>query len=97
MTGVQTCALPIFLNRKNLPAGKVLARVHHSLCSLCERCIEACPYGARMLDVDQQKVIVNPLMCQGCGSCATACPNKASVLEDLRQEQMFDVIDAALL
>jgi heterodisulfide reductase subunit A len=85
------------LNRKNLPAGKVLARVHHSLCSLCERCIEACPYGARMLDVDQQKVIVNPLMCQGCGSCATACPNKASVLEDLRQEQMLDVIDAALL
>jgi heterodisulfide reductase subunit A len=50
-----------------------------------------------MLDVDQQKVIVNPLMCQGCGSCATACPNKASVLADLRQEQMFDVIDAALL
>ena len=85
------------LNRKHLPAGKVLARVHHSLCSLCERCIEACPYGARMLDIDQQKVIVNPLMCQGCGSCATACPNKASVLEDLRQEQMFDVIDAALL
>jgi heterodisulfide reductase subunit A len=85
------------LYRKNLPAGKVLARVHHSLCSLCERCIEACPYGARMLDIDQQRVIVNPLMCQGCGSCATACPNKASVLEDLRQEQMFDVIDAALL
>ena len=85
------------LNRKNLPAGKALARVHHSLCSLCERCIEACPYGARMLDIEQQKVIVNPLMCQSCGSCATACPNKASVLEDLRQEQMFDVIDAALL
>ncbi|MDZ7582703.1 MAG: response regulator [Deltaproteobacteria bacterium] len=85
------------LSRKNLPAGRVVARVHHSLCSLCERCIEACPYGARMLDVDQQKVIVNLLMCQGCGSCATACPNKASVLEDLRQEQMLAVIDAALL
>jgi len=85
------------LNRKNLPAGKVVARVRHSLCSLCEQCIEACPYGARLLDADQQKVIVNPLMCQGCGSCATACPNKAAVLEDLRQEQMLDVIDAALL
>ena len=85
------------LNRKNLPAGKVVARVRHSLCSLCEQCIEACPYGARVLDADQQKVIVNPLMCQGCGSCATACPNKAAVMEDLRQEQMLDVIDAALL
>ncbi len=85
------------LNRKNLPAGKVVALVRHSLCSLCEWCIDACPYGARMLDVDQQKVIVNPLMCQGCGSCATACPNKAAVLEDMRHEQMLDVIDAALL
>jgi heterodisulfide reductase subunit A len=85
------------LSRKNLPAGRVVARVHHSLCSLCERCIEACPYGARALDVDQQKVIVNALMCQGCGSCASACPNKASVVTGMRQEQMFGVIDAALL
>ena len=85
------------LGRKNLPSGRILARVHHSLCSLCERCIEACPYGARLLDVDRQKVVVNPLMCQGCGTCAATCPNKAAVVEDLRQEQMLAVIDAALL
>lgn len=85
------------LSRKNLPSGRILARVHHSLCSLCERCIEACPYGARLLDVDRQKVVVNPLMCQGCGTCAATCPNKAAVVEDLRQEQMLAVIDAALL
>ncbi|MFZ0243221.1 MAG: response regulator [Desulfobacterales bacterium] len=85
------------LSRKNLPSGRILARVHPSLCSLCERCIEACPYGARMLDIDRQKVVVNPLMCQGCGTCAATCPNKAAVVEGLRQEQMLDVIDAALL
>ncbi|MDX2455335.1 response regulator, partial [Desulfosarcina sp.] len=35
------------LSHKDLPAGSPVATVHHSLCSLCERCIEACPYGAR--------------------------------------------------
>jgi heterodisulfide reductase subunit A len=85
------------LSRKQLPTGKVLARVRHSLCSLCERCIEACPYGARMLNAEADKVLVNPAMCQGCGSCATVCPNKASVLVGFRQEQMFDIIDAAML
>ncbi|MEJ2170298.1 MAG: FAD-dependent oxidoreductase, partial [Desulfobacterales bacterium] len=32
------------LSRERLPAGKVVAKVRHSLCSLCERCIDACPY-----------------------------------------------------
>jgi heterodisulfide reductase subunit A len=85
------------LSRRQLPSGKVLAKVHHSLCSLCERCVEACPYGARMLNAEEDKVLVNPAMCQGCGTCATVCPNKASVLEGFRQEQMFDIIDAAML
>lgn len=85
------------LSRKDLPAGKVVATVRHSLCCQCERCIEACPYGARVLDDEQEKVLVNPVMCQGCGSCATVCPNSASVVEGFRQEQMFDVIDAALV
>ncbi len=84
------------LTQKNLPAGKVVAKVRHSLCSLCERCIDACPYGARVLDEDLEQVVVNPIMCQGCGSCATVCPNSASILDGFQKEQMFEVIDAAL-
>jgi heterodisulfide reductase subunit A len=84
------------LSRRSLPAGKVVARIHESLCSLCQRCIEVCPYGARSLDEEQEKVRVNALMCQGCGSCAAVCPNKASVLESFLQEQMLETIDAAL-
>ncbi|MCP4716992.1 MAG: CoB--CoM heterodisulfide reductase iron-sulfur subunit A family protein, partial [Deltaproteobacteria bacterium] len=56
--------------QEQLPAGKVVAGVRHSLCSLCERCIDTCPYGARSLDIDEEKVNINSLMCQGCGSCA---------------------------
>jgi len=78
-----------------ITAGTVVAQVHHSLCSLCERCIETCPYDARSLDPDLNHVVVNPVMCQGCGSCAVVCPNSASVLAGFMDQQMFDVIDSA--
>jgi heterodisulfide reductase subunit A len=84
------------LSRQRLQAGKVVATVRHSLCSLCERCIDACPYGARSLDLDHENVLVNPVMCQGCGSCAAVCPNSASVLEGFSEQQMFEVIDAVI-
>jgi len=84
------------LSHERMPAGKVVAEVRHSLCSLCERCIEACPYGARMVDPELEKVLVNAAMCQGCGSCATVCPNSASTLAGFLDQQMFDVIESAL-
>ncbi len=84
------------LARERLPAGKVTAQVRHSLCSLCERCIGACPYEARTIDLDHEKVLVNPVMCQGCGACAAVCPNGASVLEGFQEQQMFEMIDAAI-
>lgn len=85
------------LSHEMLSSGKIVAAVRPSLCSLCERCIEACPYGARAVDLNQEKVLVNPAMCQGCGECATICPNSAAVLEGYREEQVLNMIDAALL
>ncbi|MGB9441931.1 MAG: response regulator [Desulfobacterales bacterium] len=84
------------LSSERLRSGKVVATVHHSLCSLCERCIDACPYGARSIDFDHEKVQINPVMCQGCGACAAVCPNSASVLEGFLEQQMFEMIDAAV-
>ena len=84
------------LTQEYLPSGKIIATVRHSLCSLCERCIDACPYGARRLDHDLEKIVINPVMCQGCGSCAAVCPNSASIVEGFLEEQMFEIIDAAL-
>ncbi len=84
------------ISRKSIPCGKTTAKVRYSLCSLCERCIEACPYGARSLDPDGEKILVNPAMCQGCGACASVCPNDASYLEGFGARKMLDVIDEAL-
>ncbi len=84
------------LCRKQIPAGKQVAKVRYAICSLCERCIDVCPYGARTLDADQGKILINPVMCQGCGSCASVCPNGASIVEGFLKQQMFEIIDAAV-
>ncbi|CAB5114700.1 heterodisulfide reductase, subunit A/methylviologen reducing hydrogenase, subunit delta [Olavius algarvensis associated proteobacterium Delta 3] len=84
------------LSHERMKTGKVVSAVRHSLCSLCERCIETCPYNARSLPADLGRVAVNPAMCQGCGECASVCPNSASVVHGFSDPQMFDVIDAAL-
>jgi heterodisulfide reductase subunit A len=84
------------LSSERLSAGRTVAEVRHTLCSLCERCIDACPYGARWHDEEEDRIEVDELMCQGCGSCAAVCPNSASVLRGYRDQQVFEVIDAAL-
>ncbi|MCP4669294.1 MAG: CoB--CoM heterodisulfide reductase iron-sulfur subunit A family protein [Deltaproteobacteria bacterium] len=84
------------LNSDRLASGNILAEVRHAICSLCERCIDACPYGARRHDEGEGKIVVDELMCQGCGSCASVCPNSASVVRGYRDQQVFEVIDAAL-
>jgi heterodisulfide reductase subunit A len=84
------------LRRPALAAGTVVAEVRHTLCSLCEQCVAACPYGARWLDEDEDAIAVDELMCQGCGACASACPNSAAVLRGYHDEQMLAAIDGAL-
>jgi len=84
------------LNRPFIASDKVVAMVRHSLCSLCERCIEACPYTARSLTPEGDRLVVNPVLCQGCGACAAVCPNSAAIVEGLTKGQMLETIDAAL-
>jgi heterodisulfide reductase subunit A2 len=84
------------LERERLPAAHLTAVVRHSLCARCGRCIEACPYAARCLDEELDKVLVNPAMCQGCGACEAVCPNGAAVLNGLSMPQMFGMLDQAL-
>ncbi|WP_027185333.1 4Fe-4S binding protein [Desulfovibrio inopinatus] len=85
------------LSEKRLVCGNIVAEVRHSLCSRCGKCIDVCPYGARRLDMDQDRIVVDELLCQGCGSCAAVCPNGASVLRGFKDSQVLSVIDAALV
>jgi heterodisulfide reductase subunit A len=85
------------LSKERLASGSTVARVHPSLCSLCERCIASCPYDARTVDEERNTIIVNAAMCQGCGVCAAVCPNAAAVLDGLDRKQVLSVIDAAFV
>jgi heterodisulfide reductase subunit A len=84
------------LERERLPVAHLTAVVRHSLCARCGRCIEACPYAARRLDDELDRVLVNATMCQGCGTCEAVCPNGAAVLNGLSMPQMFGMLDQAL-
>ncbi len=84
------------LNAEKIARETVVASVRHSLCSLCQACVSVCPYGARALDMDEGKIVVDEILCQGCGSCAAVCPNSATVLKGFHDGPMMAVIDAAL-
>lgn len=84
------------LSEKHLICGNIVAEVRHTLCSRCGKCIAICPYGARRMDLDLDRIVVDELSCQGCGSCAAVCPNSASVLRGFGDRQVMSVIDAAL-
>ncbi len=86
----------VMLNRDVVEAGSVVARVRHGLCSLCERCISACPYGARSRNEENDRIEIDELACQGCGACAAVCPNSASVVRGFGDRQVMAMVDAAL-
>ncbi|SKA73466.1 heterodisulfide reductase subunit A [Paucidesulfovibrio gracilis DSM 16080] len=84
------------LSAETIARETVVAQVRHSLCSLCQKCVAACPYGARQVDMEQGRIVVDEILCQGCGSCAAVCPNSATVLSGYHDGPVMALIDAAL-
>jgi len=84
------------LAHKSLVSGKTVAATHGASCSLCEMCVDTCPYGARFVDDLAQKIQIDPAACQGCGVCAAVCPSNSAFLEGFEGRQMLDAIDMAL-
>jgi len=84
------------LSRETFFPGKDTARVRSAFCSLCQICIDACPFNARFIDPETRILKVDPLACQGCGICAAACPSGAAVVADRSLAPMMDTIHAAL-
>lgn len=85
------------LSHDRLVSGKTVAVTRAATCSLCEMCVDTCPYGARFVDRVEEKIVIDPAACQGCGVCAAVCPSGSAILEGQDRQQMLDVIDMAML
>ncbi len=84
------------LSHARLRSGKTVAATRSATCSLCEMCVETCPYGARFVDYLEGKILVDPAACQGCGVCGSICPSNSAFLEGFDGRGMLDVIDMAM-
>jgi len=66
------------LARENIQASRYAVLVSTRLCSGCGLCVDACPYGAREINLENNIAEVHYDLCHGCGSCAAVCPNGAT-------------------
>ena len=53
-------------------------------------------YGARVIDRENDRIVVDPAACQGCGTCAAVCPNSATVIGDFEDGVVMGEIEASL-
>lgn len=98
VAAAQACASRAIriLSHDRLVSGKQVSATRRGICSLCEMCVDHCPYGARFVDRLEEKIVMDPAACQGCGVCAAVCPSGAAILEGQDRRQMLDVIDMAV-
>jgi len=85
-----------YLSQRRITTARRVARVHDSLCSRCQTCVDVCPYEAREFDAVENRIVIDTVACQGCGMCSVACPNGAAEVMGLSERQTMAVIDAAL-
>ena len=55
-----------------------VANIDESLCELCGKCVDLCPFNALKIDGD---LILNWDKCMGCGVCVDVCSSEAISLE----------------
>ena len=84
------------LARKQLPAEKSSVIVSTRLCSGCGLCVDACPYGAREINLTSMIADVHYDLCHGCGSCAAVCPNGATQQIGFDKGQMMAVTNVLM-
>ncbi len=75
---------------------RTVARVNTRLCSACGLCVEACPYGARVLEPGGPYAEVIEALCMGCGVCAMVCPNKATQQVGYAVRRVYEMVDAVI-
>ncbi len=58
-------------------------KIDNNKCSLCEKCIEACPFGA--IQITDSKITINS-SCKMCKLCVKSCPESAISVSEKKNE-----------
>ncbi len=84
------------LSHKELTSARLVSKVRQALCSVCELCVELCPYQARSVDPATGRIAVDELACLGCGICVAGCPSGAASFAGRLETQVMTALDAQL-
>lgn len=82
------------LSKDVMRPARAVSDVKQSICSVCETCIQVCPYEARYKEEGRIRVIASA--CQGCGICVAACPNGAAWIPVISEKQTMGVLEGLL-
>jgi ferredoxin len=55
-----------------------MSKTNDDLCCRCQICVSVCKHEARSYDVENERIVVDPVKCQSCGCCVAACPTGAA-------------------
>jgi len=94
LAGVSKAAALLLKGYVNLDP--LVARVDPNLCSWCDECTKACPYGAidKVAYGEKEVAVVNTILCKGEGACVPVCPKQAVSVLGYTNEQIISMIDA---
>jgi heterodisulfide reductase subunit A len=87
------------LARGYVEAPGMISVVDRFLCRGCGRCVDVCPFHAPELKEVEPGVFIseiNPALCKGCGACGVACPTGAAAIRHFKDDQIGEMIDAAM-
>jgi heterodisulfide reductase subunit A len=93
------CHAAQVLSRGSVEVAGSVSVIDHYLCRGCGLCVETCPFHAPQLKEVAPDVFrseVNQALCKGCGVCGVVCPTGAAQIRHYRDEQIGDMIEAAL-